>query len=118
MPVTVVMLVTSYNHNINKIFSRLVMQVLGEILFEASFVSDVQKGICFSGTNWIIKPDSDGVVYFNLMRALENDNISKVILWRIGLWSESPDHYMNHCCTVVTAPLIIAREWLKQENNN
>ncbi|MBW2741597.1 MAG: hypothetical protein JRE64_22765 [Deltaproteobacteria bacterium] len=51
-----------------------------EILFEVSLLPDTQNGIRFSNKNWVVKPDTDGFVHFNLMGALENRNIRKVMM--------------------------------------
>ena len=46
------------------------------LFYEVHLVSDNQKGVNFSNKNWIITPDSDGIVAFNLMGAVENGNIN------------------------------------------
>ena len=45
----------------------LIFFVTPELLFEISLVPDTTtKGISVSNKNWAIRPDSDGVVNFNL----------------------------------------------------
>lgn len=49
-----------------------------KILFEVKLLVDRQSGINFSNKNWLIRPDSDGIVNFNLMGTLENKNIHQI----------------------------------------
>lgn len=46
------------------------------LFYEVQLVVDNQKGVNFSNKNWIITPDSDGIVNFNLMGKVENGNIN------------------------------------------
>ncbi len=48
------------------------------LFYEVQLVSDNQKGVNFSNKNWIITPDSDGIVNFNLMGTVENKGINLV----------------------------------------
>lgn len=46
------------------------------LFYRVQLVVDNQKGVNFSNKNWIITPDSDGIVNFNLMGTVENKNIN------------------------------------------
>lgn len=48
------------------------------VFYEVQLVVDNQKGVNFSNKNWIITPDSDGIVNFNLMGTVENEGINLV----------------------------------------
>lgn len=46
------------------------------MFYQVQLIVDNQRGVNFSNKNWIITPDSDGIVNFNLMGTVENRNIN------------------------------------------
>jgi len=48
------------------------------LLYEVRLAVDNQRGVQFSNKSWIITPDSDGIVNFNLMGTVENSSINLV----------------------------------------
>lgn len=48
------------------------------LLYEVQLAVDNQRGVQFPNKNWIITPDSDGIVNFNLMGTVENRGIDMV----------------------------------------
>lgn len=49
-----------------------------ELLFKVTLTIDYKKDIRFSTTSWVVKPDSDGVVNFNMMGTLGNLSSPKI----------------------------------------
>ena|SRR3989304_1973761 len=47
------------------------------LFYEVQLAVDKQKGVNFSNKNWVITPDSDGIVNFNLMGTVENRNMKQ-----------------------------------------
>ncbi|OHB35564.1 MAG: hypothetical protein A2Y09_07540 [Planctomycetes bacterium GWA2_39_15] len=47
------------------------------LFYEVQLVIDNQKGVNFSNKNWVIPPDSDGIVNFNLMGTVENKHVKQ-----------------------------------------
>lgn len=50
------------------------------MFFEVQLTVDNQKGLTFSNKSWIITPNSNGIVNFNLMGTVENKDIAFVKL--------------------------------------
>lgn len=45
------------------------------LFYEVQLLVDNQRGVSFSNKNWVVSPDSDGIVNFNLMGIVENRNV-------------------------------------------
>lgn len=46
------------------------------LFYDVQLIVDNQKGVNFSNKNWIITPDNDGIINFNLIGTVENRNIN------------------------------------------
>lgn len=46
------------------------------LFYDVQLAVDSQRGVNFSNKSWVVAPDSDGIVNFNLLGTVENSNIN------------------------------------------